>query len=156
MCSRLHTTKDTTIPLLLHLEDHITEVRSGPISIPHVTVTVADDLAVFARRSCDMQVMVWDIENNTERERYCANPSKSSCLCYNLPKRDAQGIELVMSGDKITCEECTVHLGITRDYLSLLSRSFSDHHLRCVGWLNLEFSKREKHSGWAIKTIYKK
>ena len=29
--------------------------------------------------------------------------------------------------------------------LSLLSRSFSDHHLRCGGWLNLEFSKREKH-----------
>ena len=41
-------------------------------------------------------------------------------------------------------------------YLSLLSQSFSDHHLRCGGWLNLEFSKREKHSGWAIKTIYKK
>ena len=41
-------------------------------------------------------------------------------------------------------------------YLSLLSRSFSDHHFRCGGWLNLEFSKREKHSGWAIKTIYKK
>ena len=37
-------------------------------------------------------------------------------------------------------------------YLSLLSRSISDHHLRCGGWLNLEFSKREKHSGWAIKT----
>ena len=31
-----------------------------------------------------------------------------------------------------------------------------DHHLRCGGWLNFEFSKREKHSGWAIKTIYKK
>ena len=41
-------------------------------------------------------------------------------------------------------------------YLLLLSRSISDHHLRCGGWLNLEFSKREKHSGWAIKTIYKK
>ena len=41
-------------------------------------------------------------------------------------------------------------------HLSLLSRSFSDHHLRYGGWLNLEFSKREKHSGWAIKTIYKK
>ena len=43
------------------------------------------------------------------------NPAKRSCLCYNLPKRDAQGIELVTSGDKITCEECTVHPGITRD-----------------------------------------
>ena len=41
-------------------------------------------------------------------------------------------------------------------YFSLLSRSFSDHHLRCGGWLNFEFIKREKHLGWAIKTIDKK
>ena len=41
-------------------------------------------------------------------------------------------------------------------YLMVLSRSFSDHHLRCGGWLNLEFSKGKKHLGWAIKTIYKK
>ena len=50
--------------------------------------------------------------------------------------------------------ENSILLSISR--LSLLSRSFSDHHLRCGGWLNLELSKREKHSGWAIKTIYKK
>ena len=31
-----------------------------------------------------------------------------------------------------------------------------NHHLRCGGWLKFEFSKREKHSGWTIKTIYKK
>ena len=48
------------------------------------------------------------------------------------------------------------HFSPVSIYLSLLSRSISDHHLRCGGWLNLEFSKREKHSGWAIKTIYKK
>ena len=41
-------------------------------------------------------------------------------------------------------------------FLSILSRSNFDHHLRCGGWLNFEFSKREKHSGRAIKTIYKK
>ena len=41
-------------------------------------------------------------------------------------------------------------------FLSILSRSNFDHHLRCGGWLNFEFSKREKHSGWAIKTFYKK
>ena len=40
-------------------------------------------------------------------------------------------------------------------YLMLLSRSFTDHHLRCGGWLNFEFSKRGKHLGLAIKTIYK-
>ena len=37
-------------------------------------MTVADDLAGLTRRHHDMQVMVWDIENNTERERYCVNP----------------------------------------------------------------------------------
>ena len=26
-------------------------------------------------------------------------------------------------------------------YLVILSQSFSDHHLRCGGWLNFEFSK---------------
>ena len=41
-------------------------------------------------------------------------------------------------------------------FLSILSRSNFDHHLRCGGWLNFEFSQREKHSGWAIKTINKK
>ena len=41
-------------------------------------------------------------------------------------------------------------------FLSILSRSNFDHHLRCGGLLNFEFSLREKHSGWAIKTIYKK
>ena len=40
-------------------------------------------------------------------------------------------------------------------FLAILSRSSFDN-LMCVGWLNFEFSKREKHSGWAIKTIYKK
>ena len=61
-----------------------------------------------------MQVMVWDIENNTERERYCANSNKSSYLCFNIPKHETQGIELVI-GKKIPCEECTVYVGITRD-----------------------------------------
>ena len=62
-----------------------------------------------------MQVMVRDIENNTKRERYCVNPNKSGYLCFNIPKHETQGIELVMSDEKISCEECTVHLEITRD-----------------------------------------
>ena len=32
-------------------------------------------------------------------------------------------------------------------YLKLLSRSITDHHLRCGGWLNFEFSKRGKTFG---------
>ena len=38
-------------------------------------------------------------------------------------------------------------------FLSLDTESINfDHHLRCGGWLNFEFSYREKHSGWAIRT----
>ena len=59
---------------------------------------------------------------------------------------------VVLVPDFYICPSCLC-LSI---YLSLLSRSIFDHHLRCGGWLNLEFSKRVKHSGWAIKTIYKK
>ena len=43
------------------------------------------------------------------------NPNKSSYLYFNLPKRETQDIVLVMSSDKILCEKCIVHLGITRD-----------------------------------------
>ena len=100
-------------PLLLQLEDHYTSVRIGSINIPHVTV--ADDLAVMARRHSDMQVMIWDVENNTDMERYCVNPTKSYCQSYNASSKDDKGFELIMSGDKISCDRCTVHLGITRD-----------------------------------------
>ncbi|MEW8547538.1 MAG: reverse transcriptase family protein [Candidatus Thiodiazotropha sp.] len=100
-------------PLLLQLEEHYSEVKIGSISIPHVTV--ADDLAVLARKYSDMQVMLWDVEDNTNRERYCVNPNKSSCLCFNPSRYDAQKKELLMSGDKVMCSECAVHLGISRN-----------------------------------------
>ena len=54
----------------------------GTTNIPHVTV--ADDLAVLARMYSDMQAILWDVGDNTNRERYCVNPSKCSCVCYNV------------------------------------------------------------------------
>ena len=77
-------------------------------------MTVADDLALLARKHNDMQVMLWDVENNTSRERYCVNPTKSCCLCYS-PIRNMQTADLYIAGDKILCQECTVHLGISRN-----------------------------------------
>ena len=100
-------------PLLLQLEDHYTSVRIGSINIPHVTV--ADDLAVMVRRHSDMQVMIWDVENNTDMERYFVNPTKSCFQSYNASSKVDKGVELIMAGDKISCDRCTVHLGITRD-----------------------------------------
>ena len=76
-------------PLLLQLEDHYASVRIGSINIPHVTV--ADDLAVMARRHSDMQVMIWDVENNTDMERYCLNPTKSCCQSYNASSKVDKG-----------------------------------------------------------------
>ena len=78
-------------------------------------MTVADDLLVLARKYRDMQVILWDVDDNTNRERYCVNPNKSSCLCYNPTKCEARQSDLMMAGDKITCSESTVHLGISRN-----------------------------------------
>ena len=50
-------------PLLLQLEERYSDVKIGSISIPHVTV--ADDLLVLAKKCCDMQVILWDVEDNT-------------------------------------------------------------------------------------------
>ena len=99
-------------PLLLQLEERYSDVKIGSISIPHVTV--ADDLLVLARKYSDMQVILWDVEDNTNRERYCVNPSKSCCLCHNPSRCEVKENGLMMSGDKILCSECTVHLGISR------------------------------------------
>ena len=86
-------------------------MKIGSINIPHVTV--ADDLAVLARKYFGMQVILWDVGDNTNRERYCVNPSKCSCLCYRAFK-SKQEADLVMSGKSIKSEECTIHLGISR------------------------------------------
>ena len=100
-------------PLLLQLEERYTDVKIGSINVPHVTV--ADDLLVLARKYRDMQVILWDVDDNTNRERYCVNPNKSSCLCYNPTKCEAWQSDLMMAGDKIICSESTVHLGISRN-----------------------------------------
>ena len=47
----------------------------GSIGIPHVTAT--DDVALFSWFRSEMQVMVWDVEDNAGRERFIVNPSKS-------------------------------------------------------------------------------
>ena len=67
-------------PLLLHLEDAYSEVKIGSVIIPNITV--ADDLAVISKKRPTIQVMIWDVENNADRERYGIHLSKSSSLIY--------------------------------------------------------------------------
>ena len=60
-------------PLLLQLEDRYPGVKIGSIRIPHITV--AYDLAILAENMPDSQVMVWDVEGSSNRERYCVHPA---------------------------------------------------------------------------------
>ena len=68
-------------PLLLQLENKHPGMMIGSISIPHITV--ADDLALLAQCQTDMQVMVWDVENSANRDRYYVHPTKSHILWYS-------------------------------------------------------------------------
>ena len=78
------------------------------------------------------------------------------CLTNILPKNEKkmhkkEWVRRIVYNYKHNCS-----LWKRRFYLKVLSRSFTEHHLRYGGWINFEFSKRGKHLGWAIKTIYKK
>ena len=56
-----------------------------------------------------------------------------------------------------TSRRAVKQIAATSFFLSSDTESINfDHHLRCGWWPNFEFSKREIHSGWAIKTIYRK
>ena len=72
-------------PLLHQPEDRYSDVKIGSINLPHITV--ADDLAVMSRSYGSQQVKVWDVDNNTCRERYCVNPVKSSTLFYHFSRK---------------------------------------------------------------------
>ncbi|MEW8547951.1 MAG: reverse transcriptase family protein, partial [Candidatus Thiodiazotropha sp.] len=98
-------------PMLLQLEERYDGVKIGSISVPHVTV--ADDLALLAQDQEEMQVMVWDVENNASRERYFVNPSKSHALRYS--SRRNRSTDIYMYNQKIKNSESTTHLGIVRD-----------------------------------------
>ena len=59
--------------LLLHLEDAYSAVKIGSINIPHTTL--ADDLVVLARKKKPtMQVMIWGVGKNADRERCDIQP----------------------------------------------------------------------------------
>lgn len=86
-------------PLLLQLEERYTDVKIGSINIPHITV--ADDLAVLATSYGSQQIKIWDVDNNTCRERYCVNPVKSSTLFYPFSRgSDSECTDIFMGMTK--------------------------------------------------------
>ena len=88
-------------------------MKIGSINLPHITV--ADDLAVMSRSYGSQQVKVWDVDNNTCRERYCVNPVKSSTLFYHFNRKvNNECTEILLAGDKISNDQKTPHLGIDR------------------------------------------
>ena len=101
-------------PLLLQLEERHTDVKIGSINIPHITV--ADDVAVMSRKYGSQQIKIWDVEKETQRERYCINPPKSSTLFFNFAKSsDSECTDIYMAGDTISNDSKTTHLGIHRE-----------------------------------------
>ena len=80
---------------------------------------MADDLAVMSRSygQCGaQQIKIWDVDDNTCRERYCVNPGKSSSLCYPFGRKSSsESTDIFMADDKISNDQSTTHLGIHRD-----------------------------------------
>ena len=100
-------------PILLHLEQRYTGAKIGSIGIPHVTV--ADDVALLSWFRSEMQVMVWDVEDNAGRERFIVNPSKSHALKYLSNKRKENNEDIFMYNKKIKDSKSATHLGIVRN-----------------------------------------
>ena len=100
-------------PLLLQLEERYTGFKIGSIGFPHITV--ADDLALLARDRAEKQVMVWDVENSSDRERYCIHPAKSHLLWYSPHKKKDTDFDIFLSDDKVDITDTLVHLGILRN-----------------------------------------
>ena len=90
-------------------------MKIGSISIPHISV--ADDLALLALYKSDMQVIVWDAENEADRERYCIHPTKIHTIFYNFGRNSDSELNIFLSEDRvdITDSLLTVHLGIQRN-----------------------------------------
>ena len=93
--------------------------------------------------------------------RFKFSPSLVHSHCTNLKRDNRVPVKFLPSFETFAnVRYCGINKVRTPHpvsiYLHVLSRSFSDHHRRCDGWLDFEFSKREKHSGWAIRTFYKK
>ena len=99
-------------PLLLQLEDRYPGVKIGSIRIPHITV--ADDLAILAENKSDSQVMVWDVEDSSNRERYCVHPAKSHILWYKFGGKDDSDLDVFLGEKKVDVASSATHLGINR------------------------------------------
>ena len=99
--------------LLLHLESNYSGTRIGSIRIPHITV--ADDLALMAESETETQVMLWDVENNANCDRYYIHPMKSHILRYCCGRKKKPDFDIFLSGDRVDITDSAVHLGIVRN-----------------------------------------
>ena len=89
-------------------EIHMSKI--GSIGNPHVNV--ADDVALLSWHRPEMQVMVWDVEDNAGRERFIVNPSKSHALKYLSNKRKETDEDTFMYNKKNKDKRSATHLGI--------------------------------------------
>ena len=70
----------------------------------------------MSRTFASQQIKIWDVEDNTQKERYCVNPSKSNTLLNPYERsNDVECTDIFMADDTITNNMDTTHLGIFRN-----------------------------------------
>ena len=70
----------------------------------------------MSRKYGSQQIKIWDVEKETQRERYSINPPKSSTLFFHLAKSsDSECTDIYLAGDTISNDSKTTHVGIHRE-----------------------------------------
>ena len=96
-------------PLLLQLESNFTGVIIGTEKVQHITC--ADDLALISTSPKEMTLMVKQVEDFSNDNRYRINPTKSNILQYNSKK---EFVKSILQDQIIDQTSETVHLGVFR------------------------------------------
>ena len=69
----------------------------------------------MAESETETRVMLWDVENNANCDRYCIHPAKSHILRYCCGRKKKPDLDIFLSGDRVDITDSAVHLGIVRN-----------------------------------------
>ena len=62
----------------------------------------------------DSQIMVWDVEDSSNRERYGVHPAKSHTLWYKFGGKDDSDLDVLLGDKNADVASSATHLGINR------------------------------------------
>ena len=134
-------------PPLLQLEDRYPGIKIGSIRVPHITV--ADDLTILAEKKLDSQVVVWNVEDSTNRKRYCSHPAKSNILWCKFGGKGDSDLDAFLGDTKVDMASSATHLGINR---SASQRVDIEGKLSCGSKTAYSLMGTGFHRGAGLKT----